>query len=56
MDDQSQIWILGSSTGISAQTLVGTSPSKSVTEGEEKEVKEEHQQSVMALEKLLKII
>jgi len=43
MDDQSQIWIPGSSTGISAQTLVGMSPSKSVTEGEEKEVKEEHQ-------------
>jgi len=47
MDDQSQIWIPGSSTGISAQTLVGTSPSKSVTEGEEKEVEEELEQHVL---------
>ena len=46
-DEEPRIWIPASTPGISARTLVGTSPSKSVTEGEEKEVEEELEQHIL---------
>ena len=46
LDDQSQICVPGSSTGISAQMLISTSPSKSVTKGKEKDLEEELEQHV----------